>query len=94
MAAEWKGAGKDDDFDDEGLPLLRKHTKVCVPPSHTKINVASFTIFAQFAWLSDVLYWLPLGAGDHVQHPLFFSRKSYCHRGTIPRARDRNIPKP
>jgi hypothetical protein len=29
MAAEWKEAGKDDDFDDEGLPLLRKHTKVC-----------------------------------------------------------------
>ena len=28
MASEWKEKGGGDDFDDEGLPLLRKHTQV------------------------------------------------------------------
>ena len=28
MASEWKEKGSGDDFDDEGLPLLRKHTQV------------------------------------------------------------------
>ncbi len=28
MASEWKEKAGGDDFDDEGLPLLRKHTQV------------------------------------------------------------------
>ena len=32
MASEWKEKAAGDDFDDEGLPLLRKHTQVSRAP--------------------------------------------------------------
>ena len=45
MASEWKEKAGGDDFDDEGLPLLRKHTQVRpaslapVPVSYTHLTL-------------------------------------------------------
>ena len=68
MASEWKEKAGGDDFDDEGLPLLRKHTQVRVTGNNrTKSSLVGLTGVVKKAVGLGGWHWLKLSNGHECR---------------------------